>query len=107
MKLALVALVIAVLVAIPMVHAVRRYTQRAPASRPYLLAGAVAILIGSAFALPRLDRIIPPSMRESPAGLLPALGAMLGLGFAVLAAVAVMLGVMLSRRSDRDGEEQT
>lgn len=59
------------------------------------------MLAGVALAIPRLDRIAP-SMRESPAALIPFLGAALGLGCAALCAIAVIVGVLLSRGPDRE-----
>jgi hypothetical protein len=53
-----------------------------------------------ALAAPRLDRIAP-HMRESPAALIPILGAAVGLGCAALCAIAVIVGVILSRGPDR------
>ena len=96
----IVAIVIAVLIAIPMIRTVRRFAEGSPASRPWLVASAVAVLIGVAFAAPRLDRIAP-HMRESPAALVPILGAALGLGLAAVSAVAIITGVILSRGPDR------
>src|SRR5262245_28308467 len=95
----LVLAVVAVLIAIPVVRTVSAFARRSPNSRPYLITGAVAILIGVAFATPRLDRIAP-HMRESPAALFPILGAALGLGCAALCALAVIMGVILSQRPD-------
>jgi hypothetical protein len=80
-----------------MVRAVRAFSRRSPRSRPYLLVGAVATLIGVAIGIPRLDRIAP-HMRESPAALVPILGAAVGLALAALCAVAAIIGVILSRR---------
>jgi drug/metabolite transporter (DMT)-like permease len=80
---------------------VRRFVERAPGSRRFLIAGAIVVLGGVALAAPRLDRIAP-HMRESPAALIPILGAALGLACAALCAIAVIVGVMLSRGSGGD-----
>jgi hypothetical protein len=101
LKPLIVLVIVAVLLTIPIVRAVRLFSQRSPHSRPYLIAGAVAILIGVAFATPRLDRIAP-HMRESPAAVFPILGAAVGLGIAGLCAAGVIIGVALSHRLDRD-----
>lgn len=59
------------------------------------------MLGGVALATPRLDRIAP-HMRESSAALIPILGAAFGLACAAVCAIAVIVGVILSRASDRD-----
>jgi hypothetical protein len=97
LKSLLVLAVVAVLLAIPIARAVRRFARRSPETRPYLIGGAVAILLGVAIATSRLDRIAP-RMRESPAALVPILGAALGLGLAALGAAAALVGVVLSTR---------
>jgi hypothetical protein len=101
LKLLLIAAVIAVLLAIPIVRAARRFAERAPGSRRLLIGGAIAVLGGVALATPRLDRIAP-HMRESSAALIPILGAAFGLACAAVCAIAVIVGVILSRASDRD-----
>jgi drug/metabolite transporter (DMT)-like permease len=83
------------------VRAVRRFVERAPGSRPFLLGAAVVVLAGVALAVPRLDRIAP-HMRESPAALIPILGAALGLACAAVCAIAVMVGVIRSRDSGHE-----
>jgi hypothetical protein len=95
----LLALVVAILVVgVPATRAVRRACRRSPGSRPWWVAGATALLVGVAVAAPQLDKVIPDRWRESPAGLLPYIGAAVGLGLVAVLAGAIITGVLLPAR---------
>ena len=89
---------VALAIAIPVARAVRRFCVASPASRLPSMVGAAAALGGAAFGATRLDRVAP-HMRESPAALVPILGATVAVGLAALLAIAVIVGAALSVRS--------
>jgi len=105
-RLLLVLLVVVLLLGVPVARAAGRFCRRLPRYRNWFIAGASVLLLAAAAAVPRLDRAIPDRMRESPAGLIPFLGAAAGLGVIALVSIAALVGALLSRRppSRRPGD---
>src|SRR5437867_1414515 len=100
LKLLVPLLVVVLVIGVPVARATRRLCGRAPGTRPWLLAGAIVLIIAVALAVPHLDKAIPHSMSESPAGLIPFFGAAVGLGIIAVAAIAVIAGAILSLRPE-------
>ena len=73
-RLLLVLLFLALVVGVPVARVTQKLCRRAPRYRGGLVGTAVALLVVVAIASTQLDRVIPDSMRESPAGLIPFLG---------------------------------
>lgn len=98
LRFLLLLLVVAWLIGVPVARRVRRVCRRSPGYRPWVVAGATALLIGVAFAVPHLDQSIPGSMRESPAGLIPFVGAVVGLCLTAILAISAIAGAILPSR---------
>ena len=90
LKLLLVLVALILVVGVPVARAARRFCRRLPRYRPWMMAGAGALLIAVAIATPHLDSVIPNSMRESPAGLIPVLGAAVALFLIALFAGSIL-----------------
>lgn len=99
LKLLLVLGLVILGIGIPVARAARRFCRRLPRRRPWVVAGTGALLLAVALATPHLDNVIPNSMRESPAGLIPVLGAAVALCLVALFAGSVLAGALLSYRS--------
>src|SRR5687767_7085121 len=97
-RLLLVLLVLGLVVGVPVARVARRVSQRSPEYRSWLVAVAIVLLAVVAVAATQLDRVIPDSMRESPAGLFPVLGAVFVLAVLAISAFSLIAGVILSRR---------
>ena len=93
-RLLLVVLFIGVIVGVPVAQRVGRVCRRAPGARSWFIGVAIALLIAVGVAVPHLDDVIPNSMRESPAGLLPFIGAGIVLCMVAVAAVAAIVGAV-------------
>jgi hypothetical protein len=90
--------VISLAIAIPVARKVRHFCVSSTGSRPPLIFGAIAVILGAAVAAPQVNNVAP-HMRESPAGLFPILGAAAAVGLAALLGLAILVGVILSYRS--------
>ena len=97
-RLLLVLLFLTLVVGVPVARMTQMVCRRAPKYRGGLVAGAVALLLVVAIASTQLDRVIPDSMRESPAGLIPFLGAAFVLAVVAISAISLVAGVILARR---------
>jgi hypothetical protein len=98
-RLLLVLLFLMLVVGVPVARVTRRLCQRSPGYRSGVVAVAVVLLIVVAIASTQLDRVIPDSKRESPAGLFPLFGAAFVLAVVAISAFSLIAGVILSRRS--------
>lgn len=98
-RLLLVLVALMVFIGVPVARRTRRACYRSPGRVPWLIAGGVALLAGVALAVPRLDSVIPDSMRESPAGLFPVIGAVLVLSLVAVCAGAIIAGAILATRT--------
>lgn len=97
-RLLLVLLFLALVVGVPVARVTQKLCRRAPNYRAGLVAVAVALLMVVAIASTQLDRVIPDSMRESPAGLIPFLGAAFVVAVVAISAISLIAGVILARR---------
>ena len=97
-SLLLVLLFLTLVVGVPVGRVSQRLCRRSPQYRTGLVAGAVALLAVVAIASTQLDRVIPDSMRESPAGLIPFLGTAFVLAVLAISAISLVAGVILARR---------
>jgi peptidoglycan/LPS O-acetylase OafA/YrhL len=99
-RLLLVVLVIAIIIGVPVERRVRRICRDAPGARSWFAGAATVLLIAVGIAVPHLDDVIPDRMRESPAGLLPFVGAGLVLCIVAGAAVGAIVGAVRSGQVD-------